>query len=299
MAAAVRAVGGSRFVKNDNQQAVLLKHRAGEQRAQVVLQPVVGGGELQAIGAVGGAVGTIVGVVLGVGHNVGENRKLVVAQVGGELSERHQILTLYAAVADVTEIRKRIMALEVRILVAASVADRGQAFGVGLPGLAGRDQFPNQVVRVHGAGEGIVSCDQLAGGQHEVVADGGMGVGIVISGQAVLAGQTVEVGHGRGANHGGVAVVFLNQQKYVANLRVGDGQGRGGRFGSVRLRDGGDLHGGVWRNAGGSGIQSGGGDGAGCSAAARRAIYLPGDRGIRGAAYGGGELLGAFDRQVG
>src|SRR5579872_873049 len=126
-----------------------------------------------------------------------------------------------------------------------------------------------------------------------------MRVGVVIGGQAVLAGQTVEVGHGRGANHGGVAVVLLDQQKYVANLRVGDGQGRAGRFGSVRLGDGGDLHGAVGRDAGGGGIQAGGGNGAGCRVAPRRAIYVPGDRGVRGAAHGGGELLGTFHGQVG
>src|SRR5579864_3354322 len=130
MSAAVRAVGTGGFIKNNDQQAVFLKHRAGEQRAQVVLQPVVGGGELQAIGAVGAAIRTIVGVVLGVGHDVGENRKLVVGQVGGELSERHQILALHTAVADVNEIRKGIVALQVRILVAAGVAGGWQAFGV-------------------------------------------------------------------------------------------------------------------------------------------------------------------------
>lgn len=63
----------------------------------------------------------------------------------------------------------------------------------------------------------------MAGGEHEIVADGRMDIGVIVRGQRILLGQTVEVWHGRAADHAGVAVVFLDQKEDMPNLQVGDG----------------------------------------------------------------------------
>ena len=63
MAPAMRSVGSSGLIKDDHQQPVFLENGAGEQRAHIVLQPLVGGGELQAVGTGLSAVGAIVRVI--------------------------------------------------------------------------------------------------------------------------------------------------------------------------------------------------------------------------------------------
>ena len=63
--------------------------------------------------------------------------------------------------------------------VAADIADRGQAFGISLPGLPGGGDFPYHIVPRDGeAGRRlpVVVGQDLSGREHEVVADGGVGV---------------------------------------------------------------------------------------------------------------------------
>ncbi len=76
--------------------------------------------------------------------------------------------------------------------IAAEVADRGQALGVGLPGFARSQQFPYHVVRGDGecgGGIAVVVGEDLAGGEHQVVTNGRVGIRVILRGQSVLTHQ--------------------------------------------------------------------------------------------------------------
>lgn len=70
--------------------------------------------------------------------------------------------------------------LQVRIYIVAGISCGGQAFGIAFPGFSGADQLPDDVIGAHGLLEAIVNRDDLPGGEHEVIADRGMNIGIVI-----------------------------------------------------------------------------------------------------------------------
>src|SRR2546430_1604882 len=72
--AAAVAVVAPRFVERDNQQPILLKQRALDQRIDVAREPPVRGGER-----------AVVRVVAQIGHDVHEIRQCAVRQVGGKL----------------------------------------------------------------------------------------------------------------------------------------------------------------------------------------------------------------------
>src|SRR5579864_4292315 len=69
VSAAVRRVRAEAFVKNQDQNAILLEPGSIEQRRDIVLEPRVRGGQLYVIGAAGGRRGTIMRVVVLVGHD--------------------------------------------------------------------------------------------------------------------------------------------------------------------------------------------------------------------------------------
>jgi hypothetical protein len=66
-----------------------------------------------------------------------------------------------------------------------------------------------------GAAKAVIVGDYLTRRKHEVIANRRMGGGIVLRGQAMLLGQTVQVGHRRIANHAGIAVIFLEHNEDV------------------------------------------------------------------------------------
>ena len=111
------------------------------------------------------------------------------------------------------------MSLRVGIRVTPRVACRRNALRIRFPGLACSDQIANDVVHANRARKRIIAGDQLPSRKHEVVSDGGMGVGEVLGGQAVLRGQTVQIWHGRIPDHFGIAVIFLEYHNHMAKLR--------------------------------------------------------------------------------
>src|SRR5712692_515514 len=65
----------------------------------------------------------------------------------------------------------------------------------------------------------VVVSDNLSGGEHEIVADRRMGVGVILRGEPVLRRQTVEVGHGRTADHARIVGILFHHNKDVPSLR--------------------------------------------------------------------------------
>ena len=63
------------------------------------------------------------------------------------------------------------------------------------------------------SGECVAHGFNLPVGQHEIVADGRVNVGVVLRGQAVFRSQTVQVRHGGIANHLRIAVVLFHYQE--------------------------------------------------------------------------------------
>ena len=99
------------------------------------------------------------------------------------------------------------MALCVRIRVASGIAYGRNALRVGFPGLARGEEIANDVVHTDWTREGIIVGDDLTRGQHEVVADRRVSVGEILSGQAILRCQAVQIRYGGTPNHFGIAVV--------------------------------------------------------------------------------------------
>ncbi len=210
MAASVSGVAVERLVKHDDQQPAILEGGAGDQRADVLFQPVVGLSQR-----------AIVRVIINVRHDEGIPWQGIVAQVVRELSEGDQIHFFHTAVAHVGEVGQRIVPLDIRSRVSSGVAGIRQAFSIGLPGFASGEEVTNDVIGSDRSGIGIIVGDHLARSQHEVVADGRMSVGIVAGGQAVVLRQAVEVRHGGAADDAAVAVVFLNYDERM--IHYGNG----------------------------------------------------------------------------
>ena len=184
-AASAVGVVTARFIEHYDQQAVLLESGVFDQRIDVALEPVVGGAEATIVGSIATvrADERVVGQVAG-------------RQIGGEMRERYQVLLLRGAVMYVSEISNGNMADIVLSPaaggIAAQVAHRGQALGISFPGFSRSHQFAHHVVRGDGqAGGGftVIVGEGLAGGEHEVVADGRMRIGVIPRGQSILTHQ--------------------------------------------------------------------------------------------------------------
>ena len=111
------------------------------------------------------------------------------------------------------------MPLRVGIRVTPRVACRRNALCIRFPGLAGSDQIANDIVHANRTRKRIIVSNELPSRKHEVVSDGGMGIGEVLGGQAILRGQTVQIWHGRIPDHFGIAVIFLEYHNHMAKLR--------------------------------------------------------------------------------
>src|SRR6266567_2390511 len=143
----------------------------------------------------------------------------MVGEIGGELAERHQIVFFAAAVGYIGKIGQRVVALYVGIVAASSVTGGRQALGVGLEGFSCGEQVADNVVLRKSAAQTVVVGDGLAGGEHEVIADRRMSVGVVLRGQTILGGQAIQVWHRRASDDTGVAVVLLENDKHVGAER--------------------------------------------------------------------------------
>src|SRR5580765_8925905 len=106
MSAAVRGVRVEAFVKDKDQDAILLESGIVEQRSDIVLEPCICGGQLYVIGATSGRRGAVMRVVVLVGHHKRIIRQLIVGQVGAEVSEGNQIQPLHTAICDIREVRQ-------------------------------------------------------------------------------------------------------------------------------------------------------------------------------------------------
>src|SRR5467141_189588 len=102
VAATGSEVEGVGFVKDDNEQAADLKLRAVNKRVDIGLEPRIGGAE-RAIVRVIAKIGDDEGIV-------GEGCRV---QIGGELTEEHEVLRLLGMVLKVGEIAGRFWATAV------------------------------------------------------------------------------------------------------------------------------------------------------------------------------------------
>lgn len=139
------------------------------------------------------------GVVVVARDNEAESGKLPVAEIAGELIHGDQILQLSVARSNIREVGKGIVMLRVARRITTRIPDARDIFGVLFPGLSRADQMLGDVVHTRGTGKGvgirslsdlIITCRDL-----EVVVYRRMGIGVILSGQAVLLSKTVEVGH--------------------------------------------------------------------------------------------------------
>ena len=67
------------------------------------------------------AVRTVVGIVFLVRNDETEIRQVIICQIGCELGKRNQVQNLCAAVANIWKIGERVVVLEIRVHIAASV----------------------------------------------------------------------------------------------------------------------------------------------------------------------------------
>src|SRR5258706_10267830 len=112
------------------------------------------------------------------------------------MREGHQVLLLRRAVLHVSEISNGDMPNVVLSSTAGSitteVADRRQALGISFPGLPRSHQFAHYVVRRNREARWritVVVGQHLAGGEHQVVANRWVGIGVILRGQSVLTHQ--------------------------------------------------------------------------------------------------------------
>ena len=84
---------------------------------------------------------------------------------------------------------------------ASCVAGVRKAFGICLERLSRSKQVAYDIILRERAAETVVIGDDLTGGEHEVIADRRVGIRIILGRQTIFFGQTVEVRHGRIANH--------------------------------------------------------------------------------------------------
>src|SRR6267378_8263015 len=131
-------------------------------------------------------------VVEKIGDDEGIIGEAILREVVGKLGKRGKIGALIVRNV-LSKIRERIVALDVAgaIDISTHVSGAGHAFGVGSPGFAVLFQLANDIVDVNVLSADIAEAsfvDGLAGGQHEIVADGRMGIGVVGSGYGIFGG---------------------------------------------------------------------------------------------------------------
>jgi hypothetical protein len=153
-------------------------------------------------------------------------------QIGGELTEGHEVLHLLGIVLHVGEIGVRIVTGGVTAGVVAGVAYRWKVFGVRLPGFARGEKVADDVVCVYGKvvrRDGVGERERresLSGAELEIVWTRRMGVGEVICREAVLVGEAVQVGHRGITDDVAVIGVFVDDNEDVAKTHALAGRRR-------------------------------------------------------------------------
>jgi hypothetical protein len=104
------------FVEDNNEKTVVLKLRAVNERINVGLEPGIGGAE-----------GAVMRVIAKIGDDEGIVGEVGGVEIGGELSEGHEVLHLPGIVLHVGEIGERIVADGIAAHLVAGVADDGRS----------------------------------------------------------------------------------------------------------------------------------------------------------------------------
>src|SRR5205807_3801891 len=123
------------------------------------------------------------------GNDVGKVRQTAIRQVSRELCEGNDILSLDGAIDYIGVVNERVVAARIRVNVGSEIAYIGQAFRVRFPRFSSRTHSPNEVVIAEYAGASVVGGEELPTGEHQVVGDRVMGVGVILKGQSITAGQ--------------------------------------------------------------------------------------------------------------
>ncbi len=111
-------------------------------------------------------------VIAKIGDDEGIVGEVCRVQIGGELTEGHEVLHLLGIVLHVGEIGERIVVDGVTAGVVAGVADCWKIFGVRLPGVARGEETADDVVCVNGEGarrKGVDERESLSVGELEIV----------------------------------------------------------------------------------------------------------------------------------
>jgi len=203
------------LIEKDDEEAILLKLRAVDERVDVGLEPGIGSAER-----------TIVRIIARIWDEKRIIGEMGIRDVGGELSEGHQILHLDGIVLHIRKIGERVVADRILSHVVSSVADRRKIFSVRFPCFASREKIANDVVRVDGKGvrrEGVGQRERrecLAGGEFQIVGLGGMRVSKIVCREAVFADEAVQVRHRRTGDNVGVVGVFLDDDEDMTEAHV-------------------------------------------------------------------------------
>jgi len=143
--------------------------------------------------------------------------------IGAELRERpdHLVGNL-PVVGDIGKHCEGIVPDEVEAGIAPNVAALN-ALGVHPQGLVCRQHAARNAVHVPNLGGTVIKRQGLAGGQHEIVVDRGMSIGIVVGGQGAQADQVIQMGPCAGvAYHAGIGLVLFHDHDDVpAGRRFG------------------------------------------------------------------------------
>ncbi len=106
--------------------------------------------------------------------------------------------------------------------VSASVSRTGNAFHVRAPAFSILFQLANDVVYIDRVGviiPGSAFVDGLSCGQHKIVADGRMSIGVVGSRYTVLGGQAIQERHCRIADDAAEVLIFFDHDEDVIEVR--------------------------------------------------------------------------------
>ena len=199
-----------------------------QQRAKVVLQPLVTAQDFVSVGA-SGAGRAIVHVVELVGNDIGKRRQRVIGQIGGELREGHHVGSLLGKGMYVAVVGEGVVRLHVGIRHVAGVPDSRQTLHVGPPAHAVLAEQTRQIIDVNDPSGKLAEGDDLSGSQHEVVGFGRMNIGIELRGQSALRDQAVQIWRRRPADDDVVFLILKHHQKHACSDDLGRLEGDGSR----------------------------------------------------------------------
>src|SRR5436190_5069953 len=182
MSSAMLFIAAGAFVEKNYEYSILLKSGACDQGCDVCLQP-----------GIRRAQTAVMPVMQHVGHDEGELGKALIREIRRKLCEWYQVVFL-GAVGHVRKVGEWVVMFHIGIDVASRVTCLRKTVNVGLPRLAGGEQMPNHIVLRQCATKSVIVCNDLAGAEHEVIADGRMRIRVILRCQCVFAGKTVQVG---------------------------------------------------------------------------------------------------------